>query len=43
LIDRGNLAYTTDFRSVYATVLDDWMGVPSDELLGTQWPTLGFV
>ncbi|HET7738296.1 MAG TPA: DUF1501 domain-containing protein, partial [Tepidiformaceae bacterium] len=43
LIDRGNLAYTTDFRSVYATVLDGWLGVPASDLLGKPWPTLGFV
>ena len=43
LIDNGNLAFTTDFRSVYATVIDNWLGVPSAALLGQQYPDLGFV
>ena len=43
LIDRGNLEFTTDFRSVYATLIDRWFGVPSAELLGEQWPNLGFL
>ena len=43
LIDNGNLSFTTDFRSVYATVIDNWLGVPSEALLGKQWPTLGFI
>ncbi len=30
----GNLAYTTDFRSVYATVLERWLGRPSATVLG---------
>jgi uncharacterized protein (DUF1501 family) len=43
LVDNGNLSFTTDFRSVYATVIDKWLGVPSEALLGKQWPTIGFV
>jgi uncharacterized protein (DUF1501 family) len=43
LVDNGNLSFTTDFRSVYATVIDKWLGVPSAALLGKQWPTIGFV
>jgi uncharacterized protein (DUF1501 family) len=43
LIDNGNLSFTTDFRSVYATVIEDWLGTPSAPLLGQQWPKLGFV
>jgi uncharacterized protein (DUF1501 family) len=43
LVDNGNLSFTTDFRSVYATVIDRWLGVPSEALLGKQWPQLGFV
>lgn len=30
----GNLRYTTDFRSVYATVLERWLGRPSNAVLG---------
>jgi uncharacterized protein (DUF1501 family) len=39
----GNLAYTTDFRSVYATVLERWLGRPSATVLGgsfTKIPAL---
>jgi uncharacterized protein (DUF1501 family) len=43
LIDNGNLSFTTDFRRVYATVIEDWMGTPSEPLMGQQWDKLGFV
>ena len=33
LIDSGNLAYTTDFRQVYATVIEDWLKVDSGLIL----------
>ena len=43
LVDNGNLSFTTDFRSVYATVIERWLGVPSTPLLGQAWPQLGFL
>jgi len=43
LIDKGNLNYTTDFRSVYATVIERWLGVPHEALLGKRWDQLGFI
>lgn len=43
LVDDGNLAYTTDFRSVYSTIIERWFGVPSEELLGERWEALGFL
>lgn len=43
LIDNGNLSFTTDFRQVYATVIERWLGVPSAPLLGKQWDQLGFI
>ena len=33
-LESGNLAYAVDFRSVYATVLERWWGVPSAGPLG---------
>jgi uncharacterized protein (DUF1501 family) len=33
-LDGGDLAYTTDFRSVYATAIEDWFGIPHREILG---------
>lgn len=43
LVDNGNLGYTTDFRSVYATITERWLGVPADAVLGQAWPQLGFL
>jgi uncharacterized protein (DUF1501 family) len=36
----GNLAFTTDFRSVYATVLERWLGRPSQAILNGSFPTI---
>jgi uncharacterized protein (DUF1501 family) len=33
-LEMGNLAHHTDFRQVYAAVLDRWLGVDSKEVLG---------
>jgi uncharacterized protein (DUF1501 family) len=33
LVDGDNLAFTTDFRQVYATVIEDWLGVDSTAVL----------
>ena len=33
----GNLVFTTDFRSVYATVLDRWLGAPATAVLGGDY------
>ncbi|MDQ3701208.1 MAG: DUF1501 domain-containing protein, partial [Chloroflexota bacterium] len=42
-LDKGNLRHTTDFRSVYSTVMDGWLGAPSEQLLGARFPSLGFI
>jgi uncharacterized protein (DUF1501 family) len=34
----GNVRYSTDFRSVYATVLERWLGRPSKEILQGTFP-----
>jgi uncharacterized protein (DUF1501 family) len=36
----GNLRYTTDFRSVYATVLERWLGRPSATVLNGSFAKL---
>jgi uncharacterized protein (DUF1501 family) len=36
----GNLRYTVDFRSVYATVLERWLGRPSETVLGGAFQKL---
>ncbi len=43
LVDNGNLSFTTDFRSVYATVMERWLGTPSEPLLGKAWPQVPFL
>jgi uncharacterized protein (DUF1501 family) len=42
-LDFGNLKWHTDFRSVYATILERWLGVGSQPVLGTQFSMLNFV
>jgi uncharacterized protein (DUF1501 family) len=42
-LDAGDLKYTVDFRSVYATLLEKWLHAPSAKVLGRQFPLLGFV
>jgi uncharacterized protein (DUF1501 family) len=39
----ADLSFTTDFRSVYATVLDRWLDSPADTILGAAHPRLGFL
>jgi uncharacterized protein (DUF1501 family) len=41
LDSNGNLKYHTDFRQVYATVLDTWLGADSRQVLGYTFPNLG--
>jgi uncharacterized protein (DUF1501 family) len=42
-LDQGDLKYTTDFRSVYASVLQNWLETPSKPILGAQFPTLPII
>jgi uncharacterized protein (DUF1501 family) len=39
-IPMGNLEHSIDFRSVYATVLDRWLGVSSKDVLGGEFAGL---
>ena len=36
----GNLRFSTDFRNVYATVLERWLGRPSQKILAGEFPTI---
>jgi uncharacterized protein (DUF1501 family) len=36
-LQAGNLRFHTDFRQVYAAVLDRWLGVPSRQVLGQEY------
>lgn len=40
LDDNGDLAFSVDFRRVYATVLDRWLGFDPGPLLGTRFEPL---
>ena len=37
-LDKGDLKHTVDFRSVYATVLEKWLGTQSQPILGEKFP-----
>lgn len=39
----GNVRFTTDFRSVYATVLERWLGRPSQRILAGDFQQLGVI
>ncbi len=43
LVFDGNIDVTTDFRSVYATVLANHLGADPEQILGGSFPTLGFL
>src|SRR5947209_12849508 len=43
LDSNGNLKYTIDFRSIYATVLDRWMGASSKDVLGADFGSQNFL
>lgn len=39
-LDQGDLKHTIDYRNVYATVLEDWLGIESVPVLGKQYGKL---
>ena len=41
LVLDGNLENTTDFRQVYSTLVEEWMGADSAKVLGQKFKTLG--
>ena len=42
-LDDGDLKYTTDFRRVYATLLDGWLNVRSSAILGNAFEPIAFM
>jgi uncharacterized protein (DUF1501 family) len=40
-LEQGNLVHAIDFRSVYASILEDWLGVKADEVLGGRFEKAG--
>jgi len=43
LDETGDLRFHTDFRSVYATVLERWLGSPSADVLGGEFAPMSFL
>ena len=39
----GNMKFKVDFRSVYATILDKWLGADSQSILGAKYDDVGFL
>ena len=39
----GNPKFQVDFREVYATILDGWLGADSKSVLGAQYQSVGFL
>jgi uncharacterized protein (DUF1501 family) len=42
-LERGDLRFSTDFRCVYATILENWLGANAPAILGQKFETLKFV
>jgi uncharacterized protein (DUF1501 family) len=42
-LDDGDLKHTTDFRSVYGTVIEKWFGADQAKVLDKRYSPIGFV
>ena len=42
LVD-GDLQFQTDFKNVYATILDSWLGADDEKILGKRYEKMRFV
>jgi len=42
-LDNGDIKYTVDFRSVYATVIEKWFARPTSGVLAGSFPTLSML
>jgi uncharacterized protein (DUF1501 family) len=42
-LDNGDATFTVDFRSVYATVIEKWLGRPTTGVLAGTFPALGML
>ena len=42
-LSEGDMAYTTDFRTTYATVLDRWLGLDPDPIVHGQFEQFEFI
>ncbi len=42
-LNEGDLIHKVDFKSVYATLLHNWLGADDEKILGKKYPLLDFV
>lgn len=42
-LDGGDLRFQVDFRQVYATLIQKWIGVDAGQLLGGEFEVMDFV
>jgi uncharacterized protein (DUF1501 family) len=42
-VEGGNLKFNLDFRSVYSTILDDWLGLNPDPIVGGHFDRVRFL
>lgn len=42
-LDQGNLKYLVDFKSVYATMLHNWLDADDEKILGNKYEIMDFV
>jgi uncharacterized protein (DUF1501 family) len=42
-LDHGDLKHSIDFRSIYATVLDKWLGIDAKLILNKSFEKLDFI
>jgi uncharacterized protein (DUF1501 family) len=42
-LEQGNLKHSIDFRSVYAGILENWLGVKSNEVLGQKFEPVNVI
>jgi uncharacterized protein (DUF1501 family) len=42
-LDAGDLKFTVDFRSIYATLLEDWLATDGVGILGSKFPKLSLL
>jgi len=42
-LDEGDLKYQVDFRNVYATILDKWLGIENKKVLNKEFAGLDFI
>ena len=42
-LDDGDLKYKIDFKNVYATILNKWLGADDEKILGSNFNAMEFI